>query len=71
MELNGKYFLDDPESGGWYEVSKSEHDAHIERMKSITKEAISLGYKPQIYLAGTSDSSNSDSFEKLWKENVR
>jgi hypothetical protein len=70
MELNGKYFLSDIESGQWYQVSKEEHDAHLAFVKSMADEAIKHGYKGQIYLAGTFNKHEDsfDNFEKLWKD---
>lgn len=67
MILNDKYYIDDIETGEWFEVSKETHDAQIERIKSISTAAIKAGYKPIIYLAGTTENNSDNSFEKLWK----
>ncbi len=73
MEINGRYFLDDPESGRMYGVSKEYHDhyyamwdAMMERVRSMID--VAKMQKGIILITSTPADVNEDiDFKKFWQ----
>ena len=72
MVVNGRYFLDDPESG-LYEVSKEHYEQYHERWNGFVANFItpnidnSKTNMGKIFITSTcADDSNGDEFRKLW-----
>lgn len=73
MEINGRYFLDNPESG-LYEVSKEHYEQYHERWNKFVEKFItpnidkSKTIKGKILItSATGDESNRYEFKKLWE----
>lgn len=72
MELNGRYFLTDYESGMQYEVSKEYYERHNAWMKELWEQAMAKLPKPiegAILIFGTGgDLEEGDSFKKFFND---
>lgn len=73
MEINGRFFLDDAETG-LYEVSKEEYERHAKWRKRLFEHYIkpnvdlSKTIKGKIMITSTSENDGGDfEFKKLWK----
>ncbi len=73
MIINGRYFLDDPESG-YYEVSKEYYEQYHERWNNFVAKFItpnieaSKSIKGKIFITSTmADESDGNEFKKLWE----
>ncbi|MES2382358.1 MAG: hypothetical protein V4538_15030 [Bacteroidota bacterium] len=74
MIINGRYFLDNPESG-YYEVSKDHYEQYQENYKRFMDAFItpnidqSKSIKGKIIITSTTaDDNNGDEFKKLWQQ---
>jgi hypothetical protein len=73
MEINGRYFIDDPECG-YYEVSKEDYEQYHENYRQFLAAFIlpnidqSKTIKGKVIVTSTLPDDNNDfEFKKLWK----
>ncbi len=56
MIINGRYYINDIESGEDYEVSKEAYEQYFEQKKLIMKSIVDKGYKGIVIVCGTGSS---------------